>query len=107
MADVSHPVWVRGLKLPVNSVNLQSAMSHPVRVRGLKQKRVEGYIEIVYVAPCAGAWIETATVAITPSISKSHPVRVRGLKHVKDSDAYYAIYTSHPVRVRGLKLYCQ
>ncbi|CEO88724.1 exported hypothetical protein [Syntrophaceticus schinkii] len=33
------------------------------------------------VAPRAGAWIETPTLAMLGEAGKSHPVRVRGLKH--------------------------
>jgi hypothetical protein len=35
-AAVSHPVWVRGLKLLYCDFHLKSWESHPVRVRGLK-----------------------------------------------------------------------
>ena len=34
---MSHPVWVRGLKLRIEIVDENDTMSHPVWVRGLKQ----------------------------------------------------------------------
>ena len=58
-ADVSHPVWVRGLKLEVTLSNNSDYKSHPVWVRGLKP----------------------STLDSTASLAASHPVWVRGLKH--------------------------
>ena len=54
----SHPVWVRGLKQPLQSKVSAEEKSHPVWVRGLKQ--FECVKEIFK--------------------KKSHPVWVRGLK---------------------------
>ena len=34
---MSHPVWVRGLKLRLMILNYLMMMSHPVWVRGLKR----------------------------------------------------------------------
>ena len=56
---VSHPVWVRGLKLADFVANNFTQSSHPVWVRGLKQSK------------------NTKKVAVI----RSHPVWVRGLKH--------------------------
>ena len=59
---MSHPVWVRGLKLPYDNSCTQTFLSHPVWVRGLKQL---GTIPIClrnHVAPRVGAWIETGHV---------------------------------------------
>ncbi len=100
---MSHPVWVRGLKLG-ELVKIKGAMeSHPVWVRGLKlvfqrllppfdfvAPRVGAWIETVItgnkniaieVAPRVGAWIETSTGDYAKALKKSHPVWVRGLKH--------------------------
>ena len=57
--DQSHPVRVRGLKLPPADKDMQIARSHPVRVRGLKLEGtwVEEHKDSV--APRAGAWVET------------------------------------------------
>mgnify|MGYP007028356647 FL=1 len=55
-------------------------MSHPVRVRGLKHILPLRKTEKVLVAPRAGAWIETCSIATLSDGIASHPVRVRGLK---------------------------
>ena len=51
-----------------------------MRVRGLKQ--LLKYYTLVYdfVAPHAGAWIETSNIDINEEVNSSHPMRVRGLK---------------------------
>ena len=36
-AQLSHPMWVRGLKLPASAGSCSSIRSHPMWVRGLKQ----------------------------------------------------------------------
>ena len=55
---MSHPSWVRGLKLP-RFVSLPcAAMSHPSWVRGLKPEVGEIRADLT-VAPLVGAWIET------------------------------------------------
>ena len=54
------------------------------------------------VVPCAGTWIETATVLEKSQYALSFPVRERGLKllsHSVNSDRI----VSFPVRERGLK----
>ena len=56
-----------------------------------------------YVAPHAGAWIETPTLlALSRWICASHPTRVRGLKPGLSIPMTIG-ETSHPTRVRGLK----
>ena len=60
-ASVSHPVRVRGLKLPDYQDESGQTQSHPVRVRGLKLSEAVNMV----------------------SQSPSHPVRVRGLKRVR------------------------
>ena len=78
---MSHPTWVRGLKLPCVAVAVQS----------------------VGVAPYVGAWIETNALCFAFGIHpKSHPTWVRGLKLWR----HYICYNkaaSHPTWVRGLK----
>ena len=58
-AVVSHPMWVRGLKLSVKPWK--------------SCKR--------YVAPYVGAWIETRFSFPFYNFAASHPMWVRGLKH--------------------------
>ena len=57
---------------------------------------------VIYVAPRAGAWVETLVLYCNRLPLRSHPVRVRGLKQVM-SPRLCAECKSHPVRVRGLK----
>ena len=56
---VSHPVWVRGLKLFIQINPSPLEMSHPVWVRGLKQDAIYDAQQVNVVAPRVGAWIET------------------------------------------------
>ena len=56
-----------------------------------------------FVAPRAGAWIETKEAGTSYFEHESHPVRVRGLKLTLFS-LLVKLLGSHPVRVRGLKL---
>ena len=56
-----------------------------------------------YVAPHAGAWIETRHGARGAEVGGSHPTRVRGLKHEVDLALARHFGRSHPTRVRGLK----
>ena len=56
---MSHPTWVRGLKLDDDSYNRVTQKSHPTWVRGLK----------------------LALSLVPVLILKSHPTWVRGLKH--------------------------
>ena len=80
---MSHPSWVRGLKLHLTGGSAARKQSHPSWVRGLKlpiyarQRHVHG------VAPLVGAWIETWVTGIFYLEGVSHPSWVRGLKHVK------------------------
>ena len=83
MADyigMSHPVWVRGLKLEVTLSNNSDYK----------------------VAPRVGAWIETFRLLSNYYNLLSHPVWVRGLKLLW-SLIVHIIMMSHPVWVRGLK----
>ena len=55
-------MWVRGLKLLADLVKSPHRLSHPMWVRGLKLNNINiTFIEIT-VAPHVGAWIETVTI---------------------------------------------
>ncbi len=59
-AMLSHPVRVRGLKPRIGQDMMGSVgSSHPVRVRGLKRLIIGCHLSGDFVAPRAGAWIET------------------------------------------------
>ena len=84
---MSHPVWVRGLKLPLAAQHRAYRASHPVWVRGLKQYRSHMAAWLVVVAPRVGAWIETDLGLLAKAAPwVSHPVWVRGLKPVVTSE---------------------
>ena len=51
-----------------------------MRERGLKRYFVSTILARQYVAPCAGAWVETADADPEILSRKSLPVRERGLK---------------------------
>ena len=55
-------------------------LSHPVWVRGLKLRNPVPYPNNCVVAPRVGAWIETMNLFIETNPGWSHPVWVRGLK---------------------------
>ena len=59
-SSVSHPVRVRGLKRTLRLKLVENLLSHPVRVRGLKQGIQQPKDGDKFVAPRAGAWIETS-----------------------------------------------
>ena len=56
-------------------------MSHPMWVRGLKQKMRFDIAQAAAVAPHVGAWIETKLMKRKYLTASSHPMWVRGLKH--------------------------
>ena len=62
-------------------------MSLPTRERGLKRRLRRAFLDIHYVAPYAGAWIETSVrTIIICKAPQSLPTRERGLKlDVKDA----------------------
>ena len=122
----SHPTRVRGLKPGIQKVESGFVTSHPTRVRGLKLPEKYTRTGRKLVAPHAGAWIETGTLAAQieraevaphagawietcPPLKRedmmklSHPTRVRGLKPRMKASAESSA-GSHPTRVRGLKL---
>ena len=55
----SHPTWVRGLKHFVIMTTSAPSMSHPTWVRGLKHREFRHSGTGYFVAPYVGAWIET------------------------------------------------
>ena len=59
MQNMSHPVWVRGLKHMDSKSKFTKGLSHPVWVRGLKQPLTINMHRRFRVAPRVGAWIET------------------------------------------------
>ena len=61
--DLSHPVWVRGLKQNRGRASSGCPLSHPVWVRGLKLLDTIPCCECLQVAPRVGAWIETRMMA--------------------------------------------
>ena len=64
------------------------------------------HIDVISVAPLAGAWIETTFLSKNQTLKLSRPSRARGLKQdVSDGDMI--LVESRPSRARGLKPACQ
>ena len=99
---LSHPTWVRGLKLDTSLVIGIAYLSHPTWVRGLKQNRGGAQYQKDNVAPYVGAWIETFNSSRPLYIALSHPTWVRGLKR-RHGRRCKRSGVSHPTWVRGLK----
>ena len=99
---LSHPTWVRGLKLLNFCKIKQKLASHPTWVRGLKPSATARKALAKLVAPYVGAWIETLHLDCYVSHWLSHPTWVRGLKQVVFVCQLIAA-ESHPTWVRGLK----
>ena len=102
MVNMSHPVWVCGLKHFKCRDYGKCHLSHPVWVCGLKRLIVWSEIYHYDVTPCMGVWIETKSLARLAAKFKSHPVWVCGLKHYRTRKTSL-YYRSHPVWVCGLK----
>ena len=87
----SPPARGRGLKLPTEAGTVvTSASSPPARGRGLKRNKTCHYSSPYWVAPRAGAWIETRKRLIEWGERWSPPARGRGLKlylheHMEDT----------------------
>jgi len=62
--QVSRPLRARGLKHNIPLAVNFNAMSRPLRARGLKRDYDHIYQYCRYVAPPAGAWIETLKMAL-------------------------------------------
>ena len=58
------------------------SLSHPVWVRGLKLTMIYLRFAPTAVAPRVGAWIETIPKSMPYLVKVSHPVWVRGLKPI-------------------------
>ena len=121
---MSHPAWVRGLKLLRFIGNILSLLSHPAWVRGLKRdqqekrkifrkshpawvrglKPVKGGAVFLHdeVAPCVGAWIETFPVLPYLSLCQVAPCVGAWIETLlKVPERFQPL--SHPAWVRGLK----
>ncbi len=59
-------------------------LSHPTWVRGLKLRDRHDHLPFVHVAPHMGAWIEITLFCVNfTNLLGSHPTWVRGLKYKK------------------------
>ena len=82
---------------------LKNLLSHPTWVRGLKLQRNRCINRTCRVAPYVGAWIETRGFSLVDwGKIRSHPTWVRGLK-LKSGSRTKSRNLSHPTWVRGLK----
>ena len=66
---------MRGLKRNSAVVALHYTQSHPTRVRGLKHQRFSEKNHTAFVAPHAGAWIETYIINFATKIIKCRTPR--------------------------------
>ena len=99
---LSHPTWVRGLKLFI----VQTAFFHrrvaPYVGAWIETRKGEYTFTLSGVAPYVGAWIETAFPEWYNNNMESHPTWVRGLKQEEWNEEHKP-EKSHPTWVRGLK----
>ena len=79
---------MRGLKLAADDDSVAYHLSHPTWVRGLKLINILKLRKLKHVAPYVGAWIETLIFVHSFKIFGSHPTWVRGLKPVAGNDKY-------------------
>ena len=80
-SEVSHSLWVRGLKFDNFKVDVSYLRSHSLWVRGLKYFDKNRFIGSEIVALFVSAWIEINPLAIGLKIFRqSHSLWVRGLK---------------------------
>ena len=78
---LSHPVWVRGLKLPAQGGQSGGCVVAPCMGAWIETEDAWVIESAYWVAPCMGAWIETSSQnSANKTNLKSHPVWVRGLK---------------------------
>ena len=99
----SHPTWVRGLKHNVVDLTEVNSLSHPTWVRGLKHGNYKTYLEL-QVAPYVGAWIETSVKTSTTGCCTVAPY-VGAWIETRDTHGRVPAGWSHPTWVRGLKPY--
>ena len=99
----SHPTRVRGLKFRIESgPETSSAVSHPTRVRGLKSLLVRLSVSLMAVAPHPGAWIEMSCTRRGPRCAAVAPHPGAWIEMIMPF-ATSTTVPSHPTRVRGLK----
>ena len=99
---MSHPSWVRGLKLSLSKPTHHDKVA-PLVGAWIETIRVQLTTTSSLVAPLVGAWIETMNVdVLLPYVEKSHPSWVRGLKLPQGTNCQN-FRESHPSWVRGLK----
>ena len=77
---MSHPTWVRGLKLCMQSFVISRSYVAPYVGAWIETSKSINMEIKVKVAPYVGAWIETFAVFCDGKLVKSHPTWVRGLK---------------------------
>ena len=100
---MSHPAWVRGLKLVIEHEYAQQRQVAPCVGAWIETMKMPCGLHFPDVAPCVGAWIETVDVENYINKGSSHPAWVRGLK--QRSGVFGVLgFWSHPAWVRGLKL---
>ncbi len=83
----SRPMRARGLKPAYILKALAGYQSRPMRARGLKPVPHPSWGPLLFVAPHAGAWIETpGQPSQSPYSPLSRPMRARGLKLSRSTD---------------------
>ena len=101
---MSHPTWVRGLKLSLKVLYDKLTRVAPYVGAWIETINTTGRSAVITVAPYVGAWIETGIRIIGFIGVLSHPTWVRGLKP-KITPPKGDNVESHPTWVRGLKLH--
>ena len=85
---MSHPTWVRGLKLDASTALIFGELVAPYVGAWIETTKAPTFRLSAGVAPYVGAWIETSyAVRGGTSATKSHPTWVRGLKLAKVLEA--------------------
>ena len=77
---VSHPSWVRGLKLKILFYIITALAVAPLVGAWIETPLRRRRCAPRWVAPLVGAWIETLASGIFGASAQSHPSWVRGLK---------------------------
>ena len=80
---LSHPSWVRGLKLSRKVRYCWHRAVAPLVGAWIETGFKLDVTDLLLVAPLVGAWIETCSAIRKIYKLPSHPSWVRGLKHVK------------------------
>ena len=78
---MSHPTWVRGLKLFITATLAMVSLVAPYVGAWIETSYAGSNEAEAKVAPYVGAWIETYDTFDEENDNKSHPTWVRGLKH--------------------------